>query len=305
MKYIVTSIMLLLSIQGLAQKQYADTLYSPPPFAHLYEAGKGPTVFIDEAHHNFHTKDGRYRPFAHILELDGYQVASNEKPFSKKNLSQAGILVISNALPESSVDEWVAPTASAFTDDEIDALETWVRKGGRLFLIADHMPMAGAARDLGAAFGFTFYDSFADDSTTASGAEIFTRNDGSLSSNIITGGIKGFPAADSVTSFTGQAFQIPATAQSILNCGEGWIAALPDTAWVFPEDVKILDARGWSQGAFMDYGKGKIVVFGEAAMFSAQIAEIDENTRYNAGMNSPRGKNNYKLLVNIIRWLDM
>jgi len=55
----------------------------------------------------------------------------------------------------------------------------------------------------------------------------------------------------------------------------------------------------------MDYGKGKIVVFGEAAMFSAQIAEIDENTRFNAGMNSPRGKNNYKLLVNIIRWLDM
>jgi hypothetical protein len=35
--------------------------------------------------------------------------------------------------------------------------------------------------------------------------------------------------------------------------------------------------EGWPQGAYKKYGKGKVVVFGEAAMFSAQLAGAKKN----------------------------
>jgi hypothetical protein len=241
---------------------------------------------------------------ANILELDGFQTGAFTSEFTRESLKQCNILVIANAIPESSVEKWEAPTASAFSPDEIRALEKWVRKGGKLFLIADHMPFGGAAKDLAAAFGFTFYDSFAGNEKTQSNTELFLKSDGSLSKNILTERSDRFFEADSVATFTGQVFEIPDDAHSILNCGEGWISLLPEIAWQFEEDTEKLDSEGWSQGAYMEYGKGRLVVFGEAAMFSAQIAELPDRS-FNAGMNHPtRGNHNYKLLLNIIRWLD-
>lgn len=40
-------------------------------------------------------------------------------------------------------------------------MATWVESGGRLLLIADHMPLAGSAAKLAAAFGASFTDGFA------------------------------------------------------------------------------------------------------------------------------------------------
>ena len=57
---------------------------------------------------------------------------------------------------------------------------------------------------------------------------------------------------------------------------------LPDTAWVFEKDSPKFNVRGWSQGAYKKYGKGRIVAFGEAAMFSAQVAGSDKRKM---GMN--------------------
>ncbi len=69
--YLIT-LFLILPIYLKAQ-QLADTTYNPPIYSPAYEAGKGPIIFIDEGHHNFHTKDGRYRAFSDLLERDGYR----------------------------------------------------------------------------------------------------------------------------------------------------------------------------------------------------------------------------------------
>jgi hypothetical protein len=76
---------------------------------------------------------------------------------------------------------------------------------------------------------------------------------------------------------------------------------LPETAWVFNETTTKYNVEGWSQGAYKKYGKGRIVVFGEAAMFSAQLA--GEN-KAKMGMNNEVAPENYQLLLNIIHWLD-
>jgi hypothetical protein len=74
-----------------------------------------------------------------------------------------------------------------------------------------------------------------------------------------------------------------------------------DTAWVFNSRTRYTSIDGWSQGAYMKYGKGRLVMFGEAAMFTAQLAGPSK-TR--VGMNSDYAEENYKLLLNIIHWLD-
>ena len=76
---------------------------------------------------------------------------------------------------------------------------------------------------------------------------------------------------------------------------------LPDTAWVFDNETPKINVKGWSQGAYKKYGKGKIVAFGEAAMFTAQIAGPE---KVKLGMNHVDAPNNYQLVLNIIRWLD-
>ena len=76
---------------------------------------------------------------------------------------------------------------------------------------------------------------------------------------------------------------------------------LPDTAWVFNDQTTKFNVKGWSQGAYKKYGKGRIVVFGEAAMFTAQIAGPRKSKM---GMNNEVAPENYQLLLNIIHWLD-
>jgi hypothetical protein len=45
-----------------------------------------PRFLFDEAHQNFHTSTGRYKPFAKLITSDGYLVTPNTKPFSASSL---------------------------------------------------------------------------------------------------------------------------------------------------------------------------------------------------------------------------
>ncbi len=262
--------------------------------------GEGPVVFIDEGHNNFHTKNGRYKAFASLLERDGYKVKEYEGPFDKDKLAEGKILVISNALNAINLDDWFLPTPSAFTASEIEVVRGWVSEGGSLFLIADHMPMAGAAQDLAAAFGFEFTNGFALN-TESQGPSLFDLKEKTLFESIIT---KGRDTSESVTqaaTFTGQAFKIPDHATPILIFNNRHTNFLPDTAWVFNDKTTKYNIEGWSQGAYTEYGRGRVVVFGEAAMFTAQLAGPDA---IKTGMNSTEAARNFQLLLNIIHWLD-
>jgi uncharacterized protein (DUF2249 family) len=175
-----------------------------------------------------------------------------------------------------------------------------VHNGGRLFLIADHMPLAGASTQLASAFGFEFTNGFAFD-TLRQGPAFFNLEDQTLHSNVLTRGRNPKESVSQIVTFTGQAFKSPEGSQPVLTFSEHFINILPDTAWVFTDKTPRIPASGWHQGAFMPYGKGKIVVFGEAAMFSAQIAGPQKRKM---GMNHPEAPQNYQLLLNIIHWLD-
>ena len=281
-------------------QQVADTSYHPPIPHPEYESGSGPVVFIDEGHHNFHTKDGRYKAFASLLERDGYVVKGYTGPFTKQELEKGSIMVVSNALNAINVEDWYLPNPSAFTESEIETVRQWVADGGSLFLIADHMPMAGAAADLASAFGFEFSNGFVVD-TLANGPAYFNLKEKTLHESILTKGRGPEERVEQIATFTGQAFKIPHNAREVLTFNDNYVNLLPDTAWVFDKHTRKFNVKGWSQGAYASYGKGKVVAFGEAAMFTAQLAGPQKRK---AGMNSDVAPENYKLLLNIIHWLD-
>jgi hypothetical protein len=131
---------------ALHAQQVSDTLFVPKLSQVSYPNGDGPVVAIDEAHHNFHTSQGRFRPFAMLLERDGFRVKPQRTSFSEASLKGVSILVIANALSARNDTVWTLPTPSAFEDQEIQAVQAWVKQGGSLFLIADHMPFPGCRR---------------------------------------------------------------------------------------------------------------------------------------------------------------
>ena len=282
-------------------QQIGDPDFNPPIINPAYPSGEGPWIYIDEAHNNFHTMDGRYKPFAELLSKDGYVVKPLKDTIQQNTLEDVDILVISNALSIRNIQDWTLPTPSAFTGDEIINIANWVKDGGSLFLIADHMPFPGAAGDLAAAFGFELNNGFAYDTVTSGGPDLFTVKDGTLKDNFITNGRNEQEKVDSIYSFTGEAFQIPEDAEPVLILNNNFISIMPDTAWNFKDDTPQVSVAGWSQGAVKKFGKGKIAIWGEAAMFSAQIAG---EQKVKVGMNAPKAKYNYQLLLNIIHWLD-
>lgn len=283
-------------------QQVADTAYTPPVFDAEFPAGEGPLVLIDEAHHNYHTADGRYLAFARLLRSDGYLVEPNRQPFTRAVLARADVMVIANALAERNVssEDWTLPTPSAFTGAEIEAVEEWVRRGGSLLLIADHMPIPGAAEALAAAFGLRFQNGFAIDTISGSGDATFRRSDGSLRSHPVVNGRGPEERVDSVATFMGQAFRAEGEAEPLMVLPEDWILLLPEVAWEFSETTPRIPAANLLQGVALEHGEGRVAAFGEAAMFSAQVSGPD---RAPMGMNVPAAGQNYRLALNVLHWL--
>ncbi len=294
----------------LGAQQVPDRGFRPPIVTPTYTEGKGPVVCLDEGHANFHTLSERFWAFGELIRRDGYVVRALRAKLDGSSLARCGILVISNAQPSQAAwDTYPYPTPSAFTPEEIRATHAWVGAGGRLLLIADHMPLAGAAANLAAAFGVTFTDGFAvegfgaDSTRNAAFAKptIFRTADQSLRMHAIARGRDSSESVTSVRTFTGQAFQAPPTAEAVLVLPATFISLMPLKAWQFQPDTRRVPVGGWLQGAVMRVGSGRAAFFGEAAMFSAQVAGPE---RRPMGMNAPGAEQNFRLVLNVLRWLS-
>jgi hypothetical protein len=304
----------------VSAQQDPDLKYKPSLRRPAYESGKGPRIAIDEAHHNFHTADGRYKPFAELLRRDGYRVDGLRQPFSAKSLKGVDILVISNALHERNAEDWSSPGASAFTKDEIAAVHSWVEKGGALFLIVDHPPFPAAASDLARAFGVEFINGHAEAGHWKSGTDTFERGTG-LKDCIITRGRSDEEKVTKVVTYAGSAFKPPKGAIPVMEFGPKSEARERKADDKGKVEIRTVPIEEWCQGAVMKVGKGRLAVFGEAAMFSAQqtmgaIWRFDlplgkemmfrmvlfGQERF--GMNAPEAKQNHQLLLNVMHWLS-
>jgi hypothetical protein len=297
---LLTLIVLAAATSAGSAQQVPDLAYRPPLPRPAYDAGKGPRVAIDEAHHNFHTADGRYKPFAELLRRDGYRVDGLGQPLSAGSLKAVDVLVIANPLHERNAEDWSPPNPSAFTRDEIAALHSWVEKGGALFLIVDHLPFPGAAGELAKAFGTEFSNGYARAGNWERGKPDTFEVGTGLQESAVTRGRADGEKVTKVTTFTGSAFQPPKDATPVLVFGAKSVSLERKAAPGSPPDEREVPIAGWCQGAVLKVGNGRVAVFGEAAMFSAQLAGPK---RQPMGMNAPEAKQNHQLLLNVMHWL--
>jgi len=266
-----------------------------------YPDGNGPDIYLDEGHYNRHTYGGlgSFIAFKDVLIKDGYQIISSIEQFTDIVLQNVRLLVIPLAQDEKNLEPmWENPVYSAFKQSEIAAIKNWVENGGSLFLIVDHHPFAGASKDLAMEFGFELFNGHAEDFSQIS-QDIFHRANGTLGSNVITDGRDISEKVDSIKTFSGAALKLPEDASPILTFDGDWEQWLPEVAWDF-SNIESESIEGLSQGAFKRFGNGKIVVFGDGNMFSAQ------NTDWGGAMGfiAPNTKHNHKLLLNIVHYLD-
>lgn len=299
-KVALTLIIILISTSGIMAQQIPDTSFVAEFDFPNFIKGEGPTICIDSAHNNFHTAETGFSPFSKVLRLDGYSVRSvNNTLVNDSNaLNDCHIFVIANPLHESNINNWRLPNPSAFSENEINRINEWVKLGGRLFLIADHMPFAGAAEKLGKAFGFKFNNGFASLEKEQDQPDFFNEDNGRLV-------VENLPDSEinSITTFTGSAFLYPEEAKPILLFKKGDFSLEPEIAWQFSEDTKTTELVGYSQGAIMPYEEGKVAVFGEAAMFTAQIINTPQG-EFKVGLNNKEmAPQNLEFLRSLMKWL--
>jgi len=270
--------------------------------------GRRPRVLFDRGHRNVHSAGGRYRPFVRLIESDGCRVSTISSAFSGETLRGADILVVVNA--EGPKEQ---RSAAAFTEAECDAVAEWVRGGGGLLLVADHHPCGEAAAGLASRFGVEMSGGWTDDEKHARegagdpGQIVFTRANGGLGAHAILDGGAGMERVETVETFTGQSLKGPADATPLLVLAETAMDRVPVSAkreergsqTVTTFETKDSSAAGRCQGLAMVFGKGRVVVLGEAAMLTAQI---DDKSGRKFGMNAA-GNDNRAFALNVVRWL--
>lgn len=297
-RLIAAALTVILTATAEAQewRAWPDSGFVPVVGDPAFPDGDGPVVLFDAGHHNYHTLDGVYLAFARLIERDGYRIRELRGHVDAEVLADVDLFVTAGAGSAASAARGSDFHPSAFTVTEIENLRAWVRDGGALLLIADHAPGAAAYGDLAAAFGVVLFNGFARDPRTG---EFFRRRDGTLVDHPITEGRTRAERIDSVRTFVGTAFLSDDRLTPLLIFSNAGYLELP-----IPGEERSsrpapwIKAGGFYQAGVRTVGRGRLGVFGEAAMFSAQ-----NSTTGKAGMNVPGSEQNAQFVVNVIRWL--
>jgi len=303
----VACFVVLVAYPAAAQQpsQVPDDDFAPAVAEPAYLSG-GPTVAIDGAHHNLHTAEGGFRPFAELLRRDGYTVTGSNEPFTERALASVDVLVIANALAGDARTDASSP---AFTADECDAVLAWVKAGGSLLLIADHRPFGSASAVLAERFGVDFGEGYVADPLQSRGAVTtlhFASGAGLLAAHPISRGRSQAERVVEVLAFTGQSLSVPPGATAILSLSASAVEL--ETADALQGYLSTGDGAARPVGhravlMAMPFGEGRVVVAGEAAMFTAQIFRSASGSEMPFGLNTP-GTSNQQLVLNVLHWLS-
>jgi hypothetical protein len=229
----------------------------------------GPLVCFVEGHANLHTLADTFWPFGELVRRDGYLLRTLVTKLDGQSLAECRILVIADA-QQGGAESDAPQMPPTFAQDEVEAIYRWVVGGGRLLLIGNHMPTSTSS--LAAAFGVTFTGRVAVEST------VFRSADRTLRPHAIARGRHAKESVATVSTYKGHGFQAPATAEALLVASDG----LP-------------------QGAVMGVEAGRAAFFGDATLFTAQIAGPERRL---VGMNASDAAQNFQFVLNVMHWLS-
>lgn len=297
---------------AVAQEQMGDPDWRPNVVRPAYAVGEGPRIILDAAHGSNQTIDGRYAGFAALMRTDGYRIHPGQTALDAASaLRGATILVVSNAASPRDG----SGRASAFSDSEIEAVAAWVQGGGSLLLVADHAPHGTAAEALAKRFGVIMAKGYAFQQTNNGLTTNLDFEGPSLGVHPIISGRDSAERVSRVRTFTGQSLQGPPGSTILLALDDGAREAVDRTALTrITESLRAGEptAENWSraalpaQGLAFSFGKGRVVVLGEAGMLTAQIlrsTEDPDSEPFRFGLNT-EGHDDQQFALNVIHWLS-
>lgn len=286
----------------------ATTISIAPAFEH----GKGPVIAIDEAHKNTHTFGSPpFRGLVQLLQADGYQVRPFAERISPASLTSVDVLLLSGP------GGWLGPDESLSSQEVADLIQ-WVKGGGSLLLILDHMPAPRNSARLTAALGISRWENGyvavqLQDSVVSNiifwraeflpaaapplgptgprGGMGYQGSDAQLAKHAITEGRTPAERVERVATFGGSAFQAPAGAEPLLTLPRQAISQMPPETPgappVFTQQTPHASVGEWLQGAVMQLGQGRVALIGETGLFSGGPAA-----------------DNRKFVLNVMHWLS-
>ncbi|MCB1451707.1 MAG: hypothetical protein KDJ67_16605 [Nitratireductor sp.] len=283
--------------------QGPDLSYTYTNNSPAYPAGDGPMIVFSSKNSVF-VRNGSSKPLANLAQSDGFKSFTSDSDLDDALLAKADLLVIINAYDRDEYKNFPAMTPpSAFSDEEIERVRKWVEGGGNLLVLADHAPLGGGSSKLAEAFGFTFLNGHVAETKSADAGYShviinFTPENGLAANTPVTDGSMGRKPIEHFFAFGGQAF-IPASgAISLLTIPDGWSAIFTYRIFEEMKSAPRIDASGMSQGSILEYGKGRIGMFGEAGGFTAQTSPEGK-----FGFNTVEGAENPEFILSLLRWL--
>jgi hypothetical protein len=305
MKLAWVALLVLVIAAAASGQQLPDKAFHFQNARPAFADGTGPTICIDGAHRSIHTLDGTYYAFGELVRGDGFRVTSLMERVDKGVPANCRVMVMANAE--------VAPAES-----ERGELLKWIAGGGRLLLVMDHAPYPRYVEPLATALGvspfnggatYRMFGEFPHQAVRAMAERSRTTVDsvrktvgplGTLGEHPI---VRGRPGVDrpvrTVDTFGGTAFHPAAGVRALLRVPAGTIGEIwwPQRS---PADEPRYGLDGWLAGGAQQIGAGRVVILGEAAMCSAQVAGAE---RTPMGMNAPLAIDNAQFCLNVIRWL--
>ena len=79
---------------------------------------------------------------------------------------------------------------------------------------------------------------------------------------------------------------------------------MPKKPFVVRATTERISINGWSQGAILEAGKGRVAVFGEASMFTSQIDISTGKVGGYGGLIAHGAEQNEQFLLNVMHWLS-
>ena len=246
--------------------------------------------------------DNRMFPFIKVLKEDGYQVKPLKEPISKSSINKADILIIISALHKTNIDNWKLPTPEAFNDLEINELLQWIKEGGSLLLVADHMPFPGAIKKLSSNLGVEWLNGFVIDSVNW-GMSTFSKREGTLAKHPLVNGRNKNEKVNWVATYYGSGFKLKdSTITGIFSFNNKDVVSYQtQEAWKMDNNTPVISSDELFQAAVMKKGKGKVALIGEASLFSAQLVGKDKNP---VGINFQNNNQNLQFVLNLLHWLS-
>ena len=219
--------------------------------------------------------------------------------FLETSLKDCDLLYSSAALGDAHYQNKKLAAHSAFTDEEIHAIDQWVRKGNGLLLATDHRPMANAYEKLLLKFGVVGsiqkvrdpknpIEGFSDD-----GVFSIPESQMNAVSPIVRGRTEG-ERLKTVFFFHGEGLAGPPGSDLFLRFS-------PEAQLGGEDDETLVSAQNFPAAAIaVKLGKGRMVVLGDGTFFTSKIdLDLEEKT----GINCP-GSGNVQLALNVFHWLS-